>query len=435
MFESQENTSPDDRGRSPNGHSPAPNDRPLSKVRSNFVSVEPSNPNPTPSGASGAMDIDIEKTKAQHGERSASTASFRREEFSFNEANNSSAINDLKKTVSGEEERRESNPNIYETIPENAIEATPAATTPAVEARDYMAAGEHQTQDKGDEEKTIQEVGSKLKEMTLPADDAPADNSSELPPDNPDKPVTSAQEEAGAMKPSDPKEQATIETVATSKPTSTPSAHLADDDLSSTLEKSTPAAEPTPAPIPRARRGSSIVPAESKPTMASIQPPNVAGSAPKPRRGSVIAPGEASLPSEPAARRQSIVESTGAPLAPSVSGSTPKPRRGSVVDAAEASLPADPVARRASITSDTNKSDENSTPAPRTPPRSAAKRPPLPTIQSIRSPPAKASTLSPKPPVRKPSRTSLNAPAAASQTKTKAQGAEPRAAASKAPTR
>lgn len=185
MFEnshtSNDSTSPD-RGRSNGNLTPSPNGtRPLSKVRSSFVSVEPGTPTP-------AMDIDIDKTKQEHASRQESSAGLRRQSFSLDESKDSDAIANLKKTISREEERRGSNPMVAETIPEAAIEATPAATTPAVEAKDYMAAGQLAHNDmvssKLRDEVSVDDESTsndKPQAMTLPLDDMPADN--------PDKPV------------------------------------------------------------------------------------------------------------------------------------------------------------------------------------------------------------------------------------------------------
>lgn len=89
---------------------------------------------------------------------------------------------------------------VAETIPEAAIEQTPAVTTPAVEAKDYMAAGqmaqassdmpqsklrdEVSANDVAEPTDTIQTTDSPASQRkTPPTDDMPADN--------PDKPVRS----------------------------------------------------------------------------------------------------------------------------------------------------------------------------------------------------------------------------------------------------
>lgn len=195
MFENSastptESTSPD-RGRS-NGHlSPGPGgERPLSKVRSSFVSVEPGSQSP-------AMELDPEKTKQEYTARQESSAGLRRESFSFDQAGDSGAIASLKKTITQEEERRGSNPFVAETIPEAAIEATPAVATPAVEAKDYLAAGQlaHAVDEKPDSKLKNATSASPAAESDAPSSPAPAAMtlpSDDMPADNPDKPVSVA---------------------------------------------------------------------------------------------------------------------------------------------------------------------------------------------------------------------------------------------------
>jgi hypothetical protein len=204
MFENNNNnntspTNPDstspDRGRS-NGHlSPASNgDRPLSKVRSSFVSVE----HGIPTSPSPAMDIDPQKTKDEYRSRQESSASLRRHSFSLDES--SDAVATLRQSMSQESERRGSNPMVAETIPEAAIEQTPTASTPAVEAKDYMAAGQiaHANGDMP-QSKLRDEVSPS--DVTGPADttqttdsatsDSKTQSADDMPADNPDKPVRS----------------------------------------------------------------------------------------------------------------------------------------------------------------------------------------------------------------------------------------------------
>jgi hypothetical protein len=192
MFESNApatDDSPPDRGRS-NGHlSPAPNDdRPLSKVRSSFVSVEHGIPT-----SSMNTDIDPQKAKEDHQGRQESSAGLRRASFSMDENRDGDAIAQLRKTMTQEEERRDSNPMVAETIPEAAIEQTPAATTPAVEAKDYMAAGQLS-------QGSVDHAPSKLRDGL--SADAPSEHydaseldkpttSPDTAADNPDKPVRS----------------------------------------------------------------------------------------------------------------------------------------------------------------------------------------------------------------------------------------------------
>lgn len=191
MFENQKSTSPERRDRSPNGLlASAEQERPLAIVRSSFVSIDQ---------PSGTMDISPEVSKPEPSRRS-STASLRRESFSLDETDNKSTIDTLKKTVSEERDARRESAIIPETVPEAAVETTPAAGTPAVEAEDHMAIGNHTTQKASNGD--MDDVASKLEAMTLPDEDVPAAN--------PDKPVSAVEEEPGQLKPSDPKEARAI---------------------------------------------------------------------------------------------------------------------------------------------------------------------------------------------------------------------------------
>ncbi|KAG9543100.1 hypothetical protein KCU97_g21870, partial [Aureobasidium melanogenum] len=262
---STDSTSPDC-GRS-NGHlSPASNgDRPLSKVRSSFVSVE----HGSPSSPSPAMDIDPQKTKDEYQSRQQeSSASLRRHSFSLDDGSN--AVANLRQSMTQEEERRGSNPMVAETIPEAAIEQTPAVTTPAVEAKDYMAAGQiahgnsDMPQSKLRDEVSAEDVvepatatqtsdSKAAQPMTLPADDMPADN--------PDKPVSGVQEEPGSMQPSDLTDRSLV------SPTPDSSAE----------NKSAP-----PAELPsRARRGT-VTAADASPASVPHRPANIVATAPEP---------------------------------------------------------------------------------------------------------------------------------------------------------
>ncbi|KAJ9626951.1 hypothetical protein H2203_003408 [Taxawa tesnikishii (nom. ined.)] len=168
VFENQEPTSPDTRGRSPNGRLTTPGDRPLSKVRTSFVPVD------------GGNDTTMESDELSKQESQHRTSSGRRPSFSLDESNDATTLERLRSTISEEKEARRESVQVEETVPEEAIKETPTGETPAaVEAKDYMAAGIHQ--------------GSKLQEMTLPDEDTPAAN--------PDKPVTAVEEEPGKMQP------------------------------------------------------------------------------------------------------------------------------------------------------------------------------------------------------------------------------------------
>jgi hypothetical protein len=123
MFENNnsEPASPDVRGRSPGGaRSNGHPSRPLSKVRTNFVSVEP-----------------LKGARNDTPEQRESTGPHRRESFSLNEnrPSDAEALSEIKKTVSQELELRRSNNSIVDLVPENAI---------ASEAPTPFTAGEKQ---------------------------------------------------------------------------------------------------------------------------------------------------------------------------------------------------------------------------------------------------------------------------------------------------
>lgn len=306
MFENQDQSSHDVRGRSPNGHlsSSANGDRPLSKVRSSFVAVEPSNNTPV------ADQIDPEKSKIENEKRNSSresTASFRRQSFSLDESQDSLAIANLKKTISHESERRASNPFITETIPEAAIEQTPVET-PAVEAKDYMAAGEIA---KSKRDEVVDGAGSKLKDMTIADDDdalaeasdedkpVEAQQPQDLPAEHPDKPVSAAQEEPGQLKPSDPKETTTLSSAAT---------------------PATPAKAATPAKPTKARRGTIDTESAQVPTpLRKHRPSVIATESAKPANSSTPAAAPPKTPTS--AKKQPTPKAS-----PSTQRSGPSPK-------------------------------------------------------------------------------------------------------------
>lgn len=441
MFESQQeaNTPKELRGRSLSGHSEG-QPRPLSRVRASFVEVQPSkkqqemdkqeteHDDVQPSKKQQEMDnqsqstniidtitgpddmeIDPAHTKDAHAKR-ASTADLRRHEFSLDESDDSSAIAELKKTISNEHDRRASNPCV-ETIPEAAIEATPAMT-PAVEAKDYMAAGSLQSYNSislqpkrnHNNEDTTSNTPSNLNSMTLPGDGLPADN--------PDKPVSSAQEETAPMLPSDPKDEAST----------TPfknSSNLA-SQADGKNERSTPAK-------PTARRESMAV--HSRPRRASVVlAPEAPGSAVKSRRGSIVAEAESSLIDGAQAPTTSSVNAPATAPEPSIPelptpGLTQPESDPIEASKATADKPEAKPSPAKSATPQQKQPTHNltSTPASSTPSKTVSKP----------SPAAPQSTLSPKPATRKPSRASLTSSTAASQAKVKLPATEPTAAAPK----
>ncbi|GAB7355369.1 hypothetical protein MBLNU459_g5893t1 [Dothideomycetes sp. NU459] len=343
MFENQDpSSSPDVRGRSPNGHlsSSANGDRPLSKVRASFVAVEPSNA-PVPD------QIDPDKSKAENEQRQEpreSTASFRRQSFSLDDSQDSFAIAALKKTISGEEERRASNPFIHETIPEAAIEQTPVET-PAVEAKDYMAAGDLAESSKDAE---MEAAGSKLKGMTLADDNdnndgdnaAPQDGTAQsgsvepppptqdLPVEDPDKPVSAAQEEPGSLKPSDPNEAATISAAVTATPAK---ASTATPAKSAKARRGTidPETLQVPVPTPARKHRPSVISTDSPKSAPGSTPaasqPKTPMSAKKPDAPSKASPtAQRSVTSPKGVSRKLSRSSLAASTAPAAAKSKPQ---------------------------------------------------------------------------------------------------------------
>lgn len=111
MFENNnsEPASPDVRGRSPGARSNGDTSRPLSKVRTNFVSVEPLKR--------------VRNETPDQRESMESPTQHRRESFSLNEnrPSDAEALSEIKKTVSQELELRRSNGSIQEVVPEHAL--------------------------------------------------------------------------------------------------------------------------------------------------------------------------------------------------------------------------------------------------------------------------------------------------------------------------
>ncbi|GAB7358288.1 hypothetical protein MBLNU230_g2362t1 [Neophaeotheca triangularis] len=146
--------SPSLRGRSPFGQRSdshnSNSERPSSKIRASFVSVEhpgrqqllsPSKPpqqqqqQQQQQQAGAEMEDDEGQLQPDHRRGS----SVRRGSFSFTDEG-SQAIADLRKTISNEEERRANESSVAETIPEAAVEATPLPNL-APKAREDIAAG------------------------------------------------------------------------------------------------------------------------------------------------------------------------------------------------------------------------------------------------------------------------------------------------------
>lgn len=195
LFENKANADNDDLN-SPRGRSPSSrlgvsdsNGRPLSKVRSSFIDVEhPTMDSPAPNPA---------VTSAKR----ASAFEVRTESFSTNNLDKDT-VSALKKEVTDEQVRRQSNPDLFP-ADEGAMEST--VNTPAVEPREDQAMG------------VINHAAARLNEVELPTPtEEPEEEEKQTeakpngqqngadenePPANPDKPTTGAEEEKGSLKP------------------------------------------------------------------------------------------------------------------------------------------------------------------------------------------------------------------------------------------
>ena len=197
MFESQNASSPEPRGRSPAGNgSEVGSARPTSIVRASFVSVVP--PQPAVRDLGATKGVSVNSPQAQ-----------RRESFSLSE-DQGTAPSELKRVVSHEKDERERNPSIPEAVPEQAVETRESSRDPPPiqsppEAKPNLGSilkgadfPEPTTNNEPipTETKKEQPVAQAEKKTAAPV---PTD----APGDNPDKIVTGVQEEA-SLKPADP---------------------------------------------------------------------------------------------------------------------------------------------------------------------------------------------------------------------------------------
>lgn len=171
LFENKASeNSPDIRGRSPgllsrreDNKSPSSLPPRTSRIRASFVAVEPRF-NMAASEETPSKPAEVTENTASELRRESSKG-VRRASFSDNK--DGVAAGALRETISTEQARRDEDSTVGETIPESAIES--AAPTPMVEVD---------------------------QQLSTPKTDKPAEN--------PDKPVTGAEEEPAAMKPADP---------------------------------------------------------------------------------------------------------------------------------------------------------------------------------------------------------------------------------------
>lgn len=157
LFENKASDSPDSRGRSPGNFGDFDNERPRSKIRASFIPVQPT---------MAALAAE-QKTADSPAQRESSVDSRRK---SLSEGHSGEAVDAMKETVSTEQERREQESTVADTIPETTIES--ATPTPAVEANKSLG-----------EDREAQ---------------------------NPDKAVTGAEEEPGEIRPADPTSESAV---------------------------------------------------------------------------------------------------------------------------------------------------------------------------------------------------------------------------------
>ncbi|KAF1974270.1 hypothetical protein BU23DRAFT_567480 [Bimuria novae-zelandiae CBS 107.79] len=209
MFENQNASSPEPRGRSPAGSATSGASRPTSKVRASFVSVEPS----------GGVAKDLGTTK---GTSANNPQAHRRESFSV--SGDSEDVQELKKVICEEMEERKQSVDVAETIPEAAVESRDASreAPPVREAAGTMTNlgsimkgsdfPETAPKPAPAEQPMEEEPAVHPGEAIAPAEASgkPAEPlAQEAPPENPDKVVSGVQEEA-SLKPADPTSEAAV---------------------------------------------------------------------------------------------------------------------------------------------------------------------------------------------------------------------------------
>ncbi|KAF2648302.1 hypothetical protein K491DRAFT_699023 [Lophiostoma macrostomum CBS 122681] len=213
MFEKPGAASPEPRGRSPGGRFDADDNRPPSKVRASFVSVDA--PVPRDLGAIKGTVDGINSPQAH-----------RRESFSVSEDASGDAVAELKRVVSEEKEARKNSQVIAEAVPEQAVETRESSRAPPAirEAQDEMpnlgsimkgadfpepqAVENKKPEETPEPAEPVQAAAEQPQEADTIEEKMAALSVAETPADNPDK-VSGVQEEA-SLKPADPKDEATI---------------------------------------------------------------------------------------------------------------------------------------------------------------------------------------------------------------------------------
>jgi hypothetical protein len=346
MFESQNASSPEPRGRSPAGtgseDSPA---RPTSKVRASFVSVVP--PQPAIRDLGTTKGVSVNSTQAQ-----------RRASFSVSEDLDAGAPTELKRVVSQEKEEREKNTSISEAIPEQAVETRESSRAPppihkAPEAMPNLGSimkGSDFPEPAANNEHLPTEAGAQQHAPKVEEKPA-APLSTDALGDNPDKIVTGVQEDV-TLKPADLTDAATVsggkalpppaENLATSS--TTQSTAGISKAAASTPKANGTSAAPTKAAIKKPAAISTAKPSASKASSARSPLPKSPGAARLPRTPTTPKPAPAPAASAAASKSPAPVK---AQPKPAVKAPAPKASRTSLRPSATTTAPTASAAAKA----------------------------------------------------------------------------------------
>ncbi|CAK4033460.1 Hypothetical predicted protein [Lecanosticta acicola] len=298
--------SPSARGRSPAGLGDLDTDRPTSKVRASFIPVEPAKMSSQPAER---PDSEVKRE---------SNAGLRRS--SMSEGHSGDAYNVIKELVNTEQDRRDNESSVADTIPEMAVES--AGPTPAREVNNTLtdaATGGVQAP-----------VGTESKEA-----------------ENPDKHVTGAEEEPAELKPADPVSESAVSGGDALPPVA--------EDLRKTTTAAKPASISTKTAKPASAIKSPTNPVKSRLSPAPSKAPSQRVPTKKPSRTSLTAPTAASV------ARAAVANDKGA----SATAGATKPKPRDVTKPADISsrLTAPTAASRARLESN-SASSSNAKPTP-----------------------------------------------------------------------
>lgn len=361
LFENRNNDNTDtSRGRSPGGLRFDSEQRPRSKVRTSFFSVE--SPKPAMASApdfSKVPNTDLDGLPALNREPSGRRTS-------FSEEKGSAAVQQLKTTVAEEVKRRESVP-VAETIPETAVE------TPAIELDAQLGAPKRDVERK--------ETG--LRREFKPGQPEKLDKEAE----NPDKFVTGAEEEPADMKPAQPTSEDAVSGGAALPAVAEDLRKSADPKAGAKTSAAKTASKPAPMSTRTAPRQSTSTVRSPRTASTASAVTSIASTSSKSGRSSLTAPTASSV-----ARTASGDKATGASAKPPPSAFVkPKPR--------DVTKPVD-ISSRLTAPTAASRAKHETAPAPSKP------------ITTNRTKPSVTTNRSARPSLGRPeSRSSQNAPA------------------------